>query len=141
MVDSLGFESVIKQDDIDYQRSKHLNDKLREYYEHFYAANSIDAKKKIRKIIGKLLDNQMEEEAKYTYAYCNNMQDVLTVIRNCFSHIGRIYVGKNKGIETNIILNDYDTNGEKSGEVICKYIDLIELLRNPYQINNKNKQQ
>ena len=60
------------------------------------------------------------------------MQDVLTIIRNSFSHIGRIYVGKNNGIETNIVLNDYDINGEKSGEVICQYMDLIELLRNPY---------
>jgi len=89
--------------------------------------------KKIKKIIGKLLDIQIEEEREYTYGYCNNMHDVLTIIRNCFSHIGRIYIGKNNGTETNIILNDYDTNGEKSGEVICKYKDLIELLQNPYK--------
>ena len=60
------------------------------------------------------------------------MKDVLLIIRNCFSHIGRVYIGKNGGSDTNIVLNDYDSNGEKSGEVICKYDDLIELLRSPY---------
>lgn len=66
------------------------------------------------------------------------MKDVLTIIRNCFSHIGRVYIGKDRGTRTNIILNDYDAN-EKSGEVICRYEDLIKLLRDPYIPTEKNK--
>ena len=81
----------------------------------------------------------MEEESKYTYGFCNDMQSVLTIIRNSFSHIGRVYMGKNKGVDTNVILNDYDTNGEKSGDVICRYGDLIQLLKNPYEITNQEQ--
>ena len=67
------------------------------------------------------------------------MKEVLTIIRNSFSHIGRVYIGKDRQEQTTIILNDYDTNGEKSGEVICKYVDLIELLRDPYINQKQNK--
>ena len=136
---TIGFEQIIKNNDVDYKRKQKLEITIEKYFNHFNAANSNEAKKKIRKEIGKLLDIQIEEESKYTYGCCNNMKDVLTIIRNCFSHIGRIYVGKNTGLSTNIILNDYDTNGEKSGEVICKYINLIELLQDPYQSNYKSK--
>ena len=137
---TIGFERITKQHDKDYQKQNQLNDIIKQYYSHFIAANSKDAKKKIRKVIGKLLDIQIEEEAKYTYGYCTNMQEALTVIRNSFSHIGRIFIGKERGEYTHIVLNDYDTNGEKSGEVICQYMDLIELLSNPYQIEKQNKQ-
>ena len=65
------------------------------------------------------------------------MKEVLTIIRNCFSHIGRVSIGKNRETETIIYLNDYDGN-EKTGEVICKYIDLIQLLRAPYIPSVKN---
>lgn len=139
LVYTIGFDQVIKSDNVNYQEQQRLDTIINQYFIHFNSAN-IDAKKKIRKVIGKLLDIQIEKESKYIYGYCNNMKDVLTIIRNCFSHIGRIYIGKNNGTDTNIILNDYDTNGEKSGEVICRYIDLIELLRDPYEVANQNKQ-
>ena len=137
---TIGFDPVIKNSHINYQKKDNLNMKINQYFSHFYAAKDIKTKQKIRKIIGKYLDKQIKEESEYTYGYCNEIQDVLTIIRNSFSHIGRITIGKNKGIETNIILNDYDTNGEKSAEVTCKYTDLIELLRNPYQNKNEKKQ-
>lgn len=135
---STNFERIVKVEKIDKQQKVKLENAIDKYFNHFYNASTIESKKKIRKIIGKLLDVQIEEEAKYTYGYCNNMKDVLTIIRNCFSHIGRVYIGKDRGTRTNIILNDYDTN-EKSGEVICRYDDLIKLLRDPYIPTEKNK--
>ena len=137
LADAIGFDIVENLDKIDYQKRQKLLYLIDTYFYHFDKANNVDAKKKIRKVIGQLIDAKIEEDSKYTYGHCSNMQDVLTIIRNSFSHIGRIYVGKNNGIETNIVLNDYDTNGEKSGEVICQYIDLIELLRNPYLVEEK----
>ena len=125
---TISFDKVIKHDLINHQQRQKLETIINQYFSDFNTATKTEEKRKIRKVIGKFLDIQIEEEAKYTYGYCNNMQEVLTIIRNCFSHIGRIYIGKN-----NIILNDYDTNGQKSGEVICKYIDLIELLKDPYE--------
>jgi hypothetical protein len=67
------------------------------------------------------------------------MKDVLTIIRNCFSHVGRIYIGKDKLLSSFIILSDFDNNGEKSGEVICSYDNLIKLLNEPYQIEDTTK--
>ena len=85
------------------------------------------------------LSDQIEIESQYTYSYCSKMEDVLTIIRNSFSHIGRIYIGKYHGSSTTIILNDYDTDGKKSGDVICRYEDLIQLLRDPYQVIEERK--
>lgn len=136
-------EKIDKSKNIDnYQKNK-LETAIKTYSRHFYEKKTIEAKRKLQKILGKLLDYQIEETSKYTYGYCNNMKDVLLIIRNCFSHIGRVYIGKDKGEYTFIILNDYDNNGEKSGEVTCRYTDLIELLRAPYisseQINKNTK--
>jgi len=140
LANTTGFDRIIKYNNINQQELYKLETIINKYFSHFNSTNNTTAKKKIRKLIGELLDIQIQEESKYTYGYCSNMHDVLTIIRNCFSHIGRIYIGKNNGTDTNIILNDYDTNGEKSGEVICRYIDLIELLRDPYEFAKQNKQ-
>ena len=137
LTNTLGFEPISYKKEIDYKKTEQLDNIINQYYEHFYAAKSVDGKKKIKKILGELIDLKIEEESKYTYGYCNNMQDVLTIIRNCFSHIGRIHFGKSNGELTNIILNDYDNNGIKTGQLVCKYIDLIELLSNPYQVENQ----
>ena len=131
------FEQITKFKDVDYKQKGKLEDIINQYFEHFDKATTINSKNKLKKIISHLLDVQIEEESKYTYGYCNNMKEVLTIIRNCFSHIGRVYIGKNKGVETSIILNDYDSNNEKSGEVICKYNDLIQLLKEPYNVKEQ----
>lgn len=135
---NMRFNLIVKPDGVDFQKKQLFEGIINQYYSHFYKAKTDDDKRKIRKIIGKLLDIQIEEDLKHTYGKCDNMQEVLTIIRNCFSHIGRIYIGKNNGPKTNIVLNDYDTNGEKSGEIFCRYIDLINLLRQPYYNVNQN---
>lgn len=126
------FDRIIKFDAFDHKKMEKLENIINGYFTHFYEATTVAGKNKVKKIINHLLDVQMEEESKYTYGYCNNMREVLTIIRNCFSHIGRVTVGKNRGGDTSIILNDYDSNNEKSGEVVCKYNDLIHLLNEPY---------
>lgn len=139
LADTMKFDRVINHHEYDAQNNDAIYNLLDHYFHHFESAKKVEAKKQIRKIIGTLLDTQKEIESKYMYGYCENMEEALTVIRNCFSHIGRISLGKDNGEQTIIILNDYDTNGEKSGEVICRYGDLINLLSNPYQKELKTK--
>lgn len=131
--DTIKFDRVINHHEYDKENTDTIYNLLNHYSNHFESAKKVESKKQIRKIISTLLDTQKEIESKYMYGYCDNMEEALTVIRNCFSHVGRISLGKNHGDLTTIILNDYDTNGEKTGEVICKYGDLINLLSAPYQ--------
>ena len=138
LVPTLKFDEVIKEEDIDYDQRQKLENTIQTYFKHFHDATTVEAKRKIKKLIGSLLDFKKDEESKYTYGYCNSMEDALTIIRNSFSHIGRIFMGKDKGEETTVILNDYDSNNEKSGVVTCRYNDLIELLESPYEFS-KNK--
>ena len=116
--------------------SEKLDSVIKRYYEHFSNAKTVPIKEKIKEIIAVLLDAQIKEQSKYTFGLCN-MSDAIKIIRNSFSHIGRVYIGKNKNLETTIILSDYDNNGEKSGEVICRYCDLINLLRMPLDDDKK----
>lgn len=122
----------IKRNEVDVQKKENLIINFNAFFQHFEQANNTKDKKQIKKIIGNLFDAEIEENSKYTYCYCKNMDEVLTIIRNCFSHIGRITFGKNNGHDTIINLNDYDNNNEKSGEVTCRYFDLIKLLGTPY---------
>ncbi|MBO5375685.1 MAG: hypothetical protein J6A52_02425, partial [Bacilli bacterium] len=138
LVGTLKFDEVIKEEDIDYDKKQKLENTIQTYFKHFHDATTVEAKRKIKKLIGSLLDLKKDEESKYTYGYCNSMEDALTIIRNSFSHVGRIFMGKDKGEETTVILNDYDSNNEKSGVVTCRYNDLIELLESPYEFS-KNK--
>ena len=136
---TLNFERVEKTNNINIYEKNKLENIIKTYTKHFYESKTVETKRKILKIISRLLTAQIEEESKYTYGYCNNMKEVLLIIRNCFSHIGRIYIGKDRGENTYIVLNDYDNDGQKSGEVICRYQDLIELLREPYIPEQTNK--
>jgi len=129
----LGYEKVIKFEGVDFNKMQHLEFIILTYNDHFDSATNVIAKEKIRDIIAKLLEKQIELESEYTYSSCNNMKDVLTIIRNSFSHIGRITIKNDKGINTNIILNDYDNNG-KTGEVRCTSGSLIQLLRAPNMV-------
>ena len=139
LASSMNFERITKESDIDYKEKEKIDSVISDYFDHFYGASTISDKRRVKKVIGRLLDCKIEEEAKYTYGYCNNMKDVLVIIRNCFSHIGRVYIGKDRGMGTNVVLNDYDSDGKKSGEVICRYADLIKLLWEPYCDNSSLK--
>jgi hypothetical protein len=45
----------------------------------------------------------------------------------------RIYVGHDKHLNTTIVLSDYDNNGNKSGEVITTYGNLLYILSRPLE--------
>lgn len=63
----------------------------------------------------------------------DDMKEALTIIRNCFSHLERIYIGPNKKDNTTIILSDYDNKGNKSGEVITTYGHLLYMILRPLE--------
>ena len=55
-----------------------------------------------------------------------------TIIRNSFAHTGRIYVeSKEAGGEVNLVLTDYDTNGNLSGVVRTNVSSLIKFFSHP----------
>ncbi len=139
---SLGYERYINPVDFKYSRDKasHINAVVDRYFDHFNAARSAPDKRKVKKVLSKLLDEQIEINGEYTYNFCNNMNDVLTIIRNAFSHVGRVSIGRDKKDYTMVLLNDYDSNNKKTGQVTCRYVDLIRLLENPYQDKEKNFQ-
>lgn len=71
-----------------------------------------------------------EKDAFWTV---DDMKEALTIIRNCFSHLERIYIGPNKKDNTTIILSDYDNKGNKSGEVITTYGHLLYMILRPLE--------
>ena len=105
---------------------------LHEYMNHFHRTNDIEAKQRIRDIILDLYDKKIENELKYLNAKSYNMEETLTIMRNCFSHIGRIYIGKNHGMETTLIMHDYDENNKESGTAILKLRTMIDILNKPF---------
>lgn len=133
------FEPMINKNMINYQKMEKLYRDLEDLQDYFDTVNNIKDKEETRKKIGLLIDKIKEEESVYTYGYCNNMEEVLTIIRNSFSHIGRISVINNKNDMPRIILNDYDNDGNKTGEARVGYFDLINMLRIPYFDNHHNK--
>ena len=70
-------------------------------------------------------------QEKDAYWKVDDMKEALTIIRNCFSHLERIYVGHDKHLNTVLVLNDYDNKGNKSGEVITTYGNLLYILQIP----------
>ena len=130
-------QSII-YDKVGYQKeTEDLYKNLDIFMSHFQKTNDIDAKRRIREVILKLYDKKVECEIKYTSAISFDMEETLTIMRNCFSHIGRIYVGKNYGLDTTLIMKDYDTNNNESGCVILKLGTLIEILRKPFDSEKK----
>lgn len=109
---------------------------LRKYYEHFKNADDEEAKKRIKDCILKLYDKKVENETEYASVLSDDdMHDTLEIIRNCFSHIGRIYVNENRGLDTLITMVDYDSDNVQSGCVVIKLRTLIELLKKPFNFS------
>ena len=106
------------------------------YHNHLNWASKKKDKIKIKKIIFGLLEKKIEEESKTMFSRCNTMQETLEIIRNGFSHIGRVRIN-DQGI---VIINDYDENKNKTGEVICHYDNLLELLISPNLGKSRTKE-
>ncbi len=110
-----------------------IEELIRKNLDYFNRAQDKKAKNNIKNLMKRLYDAYIESELFNAYWNCDDMSETLTIIRNCFSHLERIYVGKNKGLDTTIILSDYDNTGEKSGEVITTYKQLLYLLSLPLE--------
>ena len=118
-------------------KMKYLEYKLKQQYENFLRATNKKDKYKVKKAISKLLNIYVEEETKYSYVEYDNkteQKEILTMIRNSISHIGRINVKTD--INTNrkiIVLNDYDNDNVHTGFVIGEYYELLKLLSSPLE--------
>ena len=111
---------------------------IEKLYNHFYKTTSKDNRIKIKKAINKLAQTYIEETSKYTFGRCRTMNEAITIIRNCFSHIGRITLGEEKmdrylRIHRYIYLTDYDNDNEISGILQCEYEDLLKIINTPYE--------
>lgn len=133
LAETLQFKAHINYYNQDINREIEIKLILDEYYKHFYNAKTKEGKKKVKKVISKLLDTKIEEESKYIYGCIEEMSEVLTVIRNSISHIGRINVTTNDNVHIAIILNDYDNQNNHTGAVIGKYQSIIDLLSYPFE--------
>lgn len=133
----MDYRIVVKGNEKEIIKKQKLENAIKSLYEGFNKTNK-ENKLKIKKQINKLMLIYIEETSKYTYEKTKTMKDTLTTIRNCFSHIGRITIGEEKFDQTLhsyriMYLTDYDNNNETSGIVICKYEDMINILKTPYE--------
>lgn len=127
----------IEEYNFDRENHKKMIEILSTYFNHFRKANKKEDKVKIKNVISKLLDKKNKEESKYMFSKCRDMNEALTIIRNSFSHIGRVHIGKSNGKDTIIVLNDYDNVGNKTGAVIGTYESIINILKNPFEKENE----
>lgn len=110
-----------------------LEQAIKKLYDGFEKATTLDGKDKVYDVISDVLNKYIDETSKYTYTRCTDMNQVLRVMRNSLSHIGRISISTSNKGETYIVLNDYDDEGRKSGQVVCKYTALRNIFTEPYQ--------
>ncbi len=92
--------------------------------------NGVPVRKTIRSIIYSLLDRLDELQRNYFLYECDP-KETLEMIRNSFSHVGRVKVTDYFfSKEANVFLNDYDEQGNISGVVQTTYSGLLQFLYN-----------
>ena len=78
------------------------------------------------------LDGRVDQEFSGVKMTSLTNLECATTIRNCFAHSGRIFVeGRQPGGEFNLVLTDYDENGNLSGVVKTDLTSLIAFFSNP----------
>ncbi len=137
--ENLNFIPYINYKDYNSARINEISNSINNYYNHFNKSQTTEGKKKIKKAISKILDIKIEEDMKYIYRYCNNSNEIIEIIRNSLSHIGRINIIQDSFSQTKIIFNDYDNNHIRSGSVIMPYNDFLKLLKDPLNETNEKK--
>lgn len=136
--EELDYRIVSKGTENDKKRMEKLLIGIKNLYTHFYKTTSKDNRIKIKKAINKLAQIYIEETSKYTFGRCRTMNEAITIIRNCFSHIGRITLGEGKRdkylrLHKYIYLTDFDNDNEISGILQCEYEDLLKIINTPYE--------
>ena len=99
----------------------------------FYSTDDVEFKNRLRIVLGKLYQRLGEIETKYVYSTEYSMPQVLTIIRNALSHVGRINVDD----WNHIHMYDYNTNNMKSGEVYTNFGNLGEIFKKPLMQKEK----
>lgn len=139
LAQEMDYRIVLKATKDDYIKKAQLEQDINILYKEFKIKKDLETKKKLNQ----LMIQYIEETSKYTFEKTKTMKETLTTIRNCFSHIGRITIGnehqKNLKLYRTMYLTDYDNNNEISGIIICKYEDMINILKTPYEKNTKKK--
>ena len=134
----LDYRRVIKGTEDDLKNMQDMEDRIAVLYSNFKNAMTDNEKFQLKKQLKTELFNYVEETSKFTYGRVRTMNDALTIIRNCFSHIGRITIGNEKigkYLKTYkyIHMTDYDEKNNKSAFLECKYDNLLKVLNAPYE--------
>ena len=103
---------------------------MKNLYKAFKAQDPKLRKAETKALIEKL--NEIKEyEMRNRYGYVTDPKEWLLVLRNCFSHVGRISIKENLGLESQVTLTDFDNNNERTGIVFCKYAAILDVLFKP----------
>ena len=134
----LDYRRVIKGTEDDLIKMKQSEEKIAILYSNFKNAMTEKEKFNIKKQLKKALENYENETAAFMYGRCKTMDEALTIIRNCFSHIGRTTIGREKFDRyfrpyRYIYMTDYNEKNEVTGMVTCTYDDMVKLLSTPYE--------
>lgn len=118
------------------RKRQELQNKLNELINQYNNCNNEKGKEKIEQIIERVrkelleLDNQLNRSIKNidgeNYLE-DNKEDTLRIIRNCFSHLGRIEIEDLQNLE--IILRDKDEDGNISAIIKCNLKDLLNIFK------------
>lgn len=136
---NINFIPYINYSNYNSERNNEISTSLNNYYNHFQKAKTIEGKKKVKKVISKILEIKKEEEKKYIYRHCSNADEVIEIIRNSLSHIGRINIIQDVSNQIKIIFNDYDNNHNHSGTVVMEYNEFLDLLSSPLSVDKEKK--
>ena len=107
-----------------------LNETIEKYIVHFKntpyqsMSGSVRSKTAIKCIILELLDQLTELEDKYYFCPCSS-KEALEIIRNSFSHIGRV---KANLYSNELTLFDFDNNGNYAGVVHTGLVGFVHFL-------------
>lgn len=134
----LDYRRIVKATEDELKQRQVLEDNIALLYNNFRNAMSNEQKYQLKKQLKRALVDYVSVTSKYTYGRVKTMNDALTIIRNCFSHIGRTTIGKEKigkYLQTYryIHMTDFDEKNNISGMIECKYDDLLKILNSPYE--------
>ena len=94
----------------------------------FEKENHGQNKKIIKELLLRCYDKAVEVESQYFLGE-TEPKETLEMVRNCFSHVGRIQVFENVPLEQSTIkFRDYDDQGDLAGMVQTNYVSFLSFL-------------
>ena len=96
-------------------------------------------KKLLKEYILRYFDKAVEEESKYFLGECGE-EETIEIIRNCFSHSGRIDISDYHPISrADLNFRDYDDEGNLSAIAHTNYLDFVSFLGNCIEEDSNKK--